>query len=136
MPIPLNQYRLHTMEIFVFGSNLAGRHGAGAAKTAMDKYGAVYGVGVGQAGASYAIPTKDRLIRTLPLDSIRTFVREFIEFAYLHKEVTFKVTAIGCGLAGYTPAEIAPMFVYAPRNCVLPQRFVEILKTNHQTWDS
>jgi len=108
--------------IFVFGSNLAGRHGAGAALFARDCHGAEYGRGVGLQGYSYAIPTKDERLRTLPLDVIRTHVEWFIHFArFCHPELTFNVTRIGCGLAGYTDAQIAPMFAAAPANCVLPE---------------
>lgn len=107
-------------EIFVFGSNLAGRHGKGAALTAFKQYGAVYGQGQGLQGNSYAIPTKDENIKTLPLNRIRKYVEQFIRFAQLNPEMTFKVTAIGTGLAGYDESEIAPMFVKAPLNCILP----------------
>lgn len=107
-------------EIFVFGSNLAGRHGKGAALTAFKQYGAIYGEGQGLQGNSYAIPTKDENIKTLPLNRIRRYVEQFIRFAQLNPEMTFKVTAIGTGLAGYDESEIAPMFVKAPINCILP----------------
>lgn len=107
--------------IFVFGSNLAGRHGAGAAKAAYDEHGAVYGNGVGRQGSSYAIPTKDRQIKTLPLDKIKPHVDEFIEYAKKHPHLTFLVTRIGCGLAGYKDDDIAPMFKGAPDNCLLPE---------------
>jgi hypothetical protein len=107
-----------TKEIFVFGSNLAGRHGAGAARTARLLYGARYGVGVGPAGRSYAIPTKDYSIRTLPLDEIKPYVDQFLKFARMYPGLTFNITRIGCGLAGYKPQDIAPMFKGAPDNCV------------------
>lgn len=107
-------------EIFVFGSNLAGRHGKGAALTAFREYGAIYGEGVGLQGNSYAIPTKDENINTLPLNKIQKHVEQFIRFAKLNPELTFKVTAIGTGLAGYDESDIAPMFIDAPDNCILP----------------
>jgi hypothetical protein len=107
-------------EIFVFGSNLAGRHGRGAALTAFRQHGAVYGKGHGLHGNSYAIPTKDEHIQTLPLNRIRKYVEQFIRFASLNPDMTFKVTAIGTGLAGYAEQDIAPMFVGAPLNCILP----------------
>ena len=107
-------------EIFVFGSNLAGRHGKGAALTAFKQYGAIYGEGQGLQGNSYAIPTKDETIKTLPLNRIRRYVEQFIRFTQLNPELTFKVTAIGTGLAGYDEKEIAPMFANAPLNCILP----------------
>lgn len=109
--------------IFVFGSNLAGRHGAGAAKCARNHYGAEYGVGVGRTGDSYAIPTKDYSIKTLPLDRIQGFVRDFKVYALHHPELEFNVTRIGCGLAGYTDNDIAPMFKDSPSNVLLPKEW-------------
>lgn len=106
--------------IFVFGSNLAGRHGAGAALCALKEHGAVYGVGYGRTGNAYALPTKDWFIKTLPLTVIKDYVKEFIEYAKEHSDLQFQVTRIGCGLAGYTDAQIAPFFREAPANCVLP----------------
>jgi hypothetical protein len=113
----------HTTKIFVFGSNLAGRHGAGAALYARKHHGAVYGNGKGFQGNSYAIPTKDYYIKTLPLSEIANYVDEFLVFAYNNPEMTFQVTAIGCGLAGYKPEQIAPMFKNCPENCELPEEF-------------
>ena len=109
------------MEIFVFGSNLAGRHGKGAALTARQKHGAVYGKGVGHWGNSYAIPTKDHKLTVLHLTSIKLHVNCFTDYAKEHPELTFNVTRIGCGLAGYTDDQISPMFKDAPINCNLPQ---------------
>lgn len=109
--------------IFVFGSNLAGRHGMGAALHAALHCGARYGVGVGRTGDAYAIPTKDRAIRTLPLKDIKPFVDDFLAYARKHPELTFQVTRIGCGLAGYNDAQIAPMFFGAPANCQLPEQW-------------
>jgi hypothetical protein len=106
--------------IFVFGSNLAGRHGKGAALYAFRHYGAIYGQGEGLQGDSYAIPTKDERIRTLPLSEIRRHVIKFIMFAHTHPELEFQLTRIGCGLAGYKDEDIAPLFKYAPNNCLLP----------------
>lgn len=108
------------MRIFVFGSNEAGRHGAGAAKYAREHHGAVYGVGRGRTGMAYAIPTKDARIQTRPLAAIAPDVAEFLRYAEAHPDLTFEVTRIGCGLAGYRDADIAPMFKDAPENCVLP----------------
>jgi len=116
------QYNSH-MAIFVFGSNLAGRHGKGAALCARQKHGAIYGQGVGLQGNSYAIPTKDERLGVLPLSRIRVFVDDFIGFANSRPDLLFQVTAIGCGLAGYKPADIAPMFAGAPGNCLLPEEF-------------
>lgn len=111
--------------VFVFGSNLAGIHGAGAAREAFDLWGAKWGVGVGLQGRSYAIPTKDRDIRTMPLAEIRPHVQEFVRYAAVHSGVSFLVTAIGCGLAGYDPADIAPMFAGASENVFLSAKLMK-----------
>jgi hypothetical protein len=103
--------------IFVFGSNLAGRHGKGAALHARRYRGAIYGQGAGLQGESYAIPTKDANLRTLALEEIQRHVDGFKSF----------VTPVGCGLAGYSPGQIAPMFKGAPANCLLPDVFLEVL---------
>lgn len=107
-------------KIFVFGSNLAGRHGAGSAKEAVKNWGARYGRGVGHIGNSYAIPTKDRNLQTLPLEEIQEYVEHFIQHAGQYPEFEFHVVKIGCGLAGYKEEQIAPMFADAPDNVVLP----------------
>lgn len=114
--------------IFVFGSNLAGRHGKGAALTARWQHGAIYGQGCGRQGNSFAIPTKDHQLRTLPLEKIKEYVKSFIEHAKIYSYETFQVTRIGCGLAGYKDEQIAPMFKDAPFNCKLPERWQELLK--------
>jgi hypothetical protein len=106
--------------VFVFGSNLAGRHGRGAAFTAKKHWGARNGMGIGYYGQSYAIPTKDENLRTLPLREIRKYVQDFLRFANTMPQITFLVTSVGCGLAGYKDEDIAPMFSGAPTNCVLP----------------
>lgn len=113
--------------VFVFGSNEAGRHGKGAAKFAREQHGAIYGQGWGLQGNSFAIPTKDAHIRTLPLEVIRTYVDKFLVFAAGHPDLQFQVTPIGCGLAGYKPEQIAPMFKNPPPNCILPSEFLNIL---------
>lgn len=105
--------------VFVFGSNLAGRHGKGAALEAARRWGAVYGRGEGRQGNSYAIPTKDERLRTLWLPAIETSVANFLDHARQHVGDSFLVTAIGCGLAGYQPEQIRPMFAGAPRNVFL-----------------
>jgi len=107
--------------VFVFGSNLAGRHGAGAALFAHQHHGAVYGLGKGPQGNSYAIPTKDFQLKTLPLEQIKAYVTEFLFYARLRPDLTFEVTRIGCGLAGYKDEDISPMFQDAPENCILPE---------------
>lgn len=110
-----------TTEIFVFGSNLAGRHGKGAALHARNFHGAIYGQGVGLQGNSYAIPTKDQSLKSLSLFAINEYVRVFLAFVATNPSLNFNVTRVGCGLAGYTDAQISPMFVAAPINCKLPQ---------------
>lgn len=92
--------------VFVFGSNLAGRHGAGAALYARAKYGAIYGQGVGRQGDSYAIPTKDYVLKVLTLDAISRHIDDFILYATLNPDDTFMLTPIGTGLAGYTREQI------------------------------
>lgn len=110
-------------EIFVFGSNLAGRHGKGAALAARREHGAIYGQGEGLQGQSYAIPTKDAAIRTLPLDVIRLHVSRFLNVARYRPDLTFRLTPVGCGLAGYKFEQIAPMFELAPANVIMPAEF-------------
>lgn len=113
--------------VFVFGSNLAGRHGAGAALYARTNCGAVYGQGEGFQGNSYAIPTKDLNIETLPLSIIAGGVTKFISFARANPTRGFFVTAIGCGLAGYKPSDIALMFQGVPDNVLLCREFQDVL---------
>jgi hypothetical protein len=113
--------------VFVFGSNLSGRHGRGAAMHAREHYGAVYGKGVGLQGRSYAIPTKDHALRAIPLDQIAHYVGRFIEFANQNPEMTFQVTRVGCGLAGYSDKQMAPLFIGAPKNCQLPEEWKPFL---------
>ena len=109
--------------IFVFGSNLAGRHGKGAALYARENYGAKYGVGHGRTGYSYAIPTKDYKLKTLPLDAIKIYVGQFIEYAKDNPQLNFMLTPIGTGLAGYTHSQIAPMFCGCPSNVEFPEEW-------------
>lgn len=112
-------------EIFVFGSNLAGFHGGGAARAALNKFGAIWGQGVGLQGQSYAIPTMQGGVET-----IKPYVDEFIDFARAHTEYTFLVTRIACGIAGFTAREIAPLFAKAidMENVILPEDFVEVIQ--------
>lgn len=116
--------------IFVFGSNEAGIHGAGAALYAYRNHGAIPYLGEGLMGSCYAIPTKDRQIRSLCLEDIQDHVLEFLYFADISPELTFNVTPIGCGLAGYTPKDIAPMFKNSPPNVILPQVFIDVLSNS------
>ena len=115
---------LRDNEIFVFGSNLAGMHGGGAARVARQRFGAVLGVGVGLQGQSYAIPTMQGGVET-----IRPYVDEFIAFAKEHPELHFLVTRIGCGIAGFRDSEIAPLFAAALplENVSLPRSFVKAI---------
>lgn len=113
--------------VMVFGSNEAGRHGKGAAKRAFERYGAQYGVGEGHVGNSYAIPTKDGKLNTLPLGRIEQYVNNFKYYAEQRPECTFHVTQVGCGLAGYFPDEIAPLFKNSPKNCVFDTQWASFL---------
>lgn len=116
------------MRIFVFGSNLAGRHGKGAALAAAKWHGAVSGVGSGRTGNSYAIATKDYNLKVLPLGIIASGVRIFLDYARANPDLEFIVTAIGTGLAGYSHEDIAPMFINSPSNCSLPPEWVKIIE--------
>ena len=112
-------------EVFVFGSNLGGFHGGGAARAAMDKFGAVWGQGIGLQGQSYAIPTMQGGVET-----IKPYVDQFIEFALSRPDLFFYVTRIGCGIAGFTDEEIAPLFrsALSADNIALPKSFHDILE--------
>lgn len=119
-----------TRRIFVFGSNREGRHGAGAALDALRRHGAVYGQPEGLQGRSYAIVTKE-LRRGWPkveLPEVKDGILHFLAFARQHPEMRFEMTRIGCGLAGFVDEEIAPMFVNAPSNVILPRVWGDILK--------
>lgn len=112
------------METLVFGSNLAGHHFGGSAREAFASHGAVWGCGTGPQGASYAIPTLDEYLVPLSLDRISIHVNNFLAYAEANAGITFKIVAIGCGVAGFKPEQIAPMFKDAPSNCVLPEGFL------------
>lgn len=118
-------------KIFVFGSNTKGFHGKGAALFARQNRGAIYGQGFGLQGQSYAIPTKDAKLKTLPLDIIESYVKLFIEDASLSLDLQFYVTPIGCGLAGYKPEQIAPFFMDVPKNVELNEYFKKELECDH-----
>ncbi len=113
---------LNRNEVFVFGSNLAGAHGGGAARIAVNCFGAIWGQGVGLQGQCYAIPTMHGGVV-----AIQPYVDEFIEFAKQHAEFTFFVTRIGCGIAGFKDSDIAPLFKEALKieNIILPKSFVD-----------
>ncbi len=122
---PDNINTLAPNEIFVFGSNLAGSHGGGAARAAYRHFGAVWGQGTGLQGRSYAIPT----MHGGP-EAIRPYVDAFIDFARSNPGLTFLVTRIGCGIAGFRAADIAPLFAGAidVPNIILPRDFVQIIQ--------
>lgn len=129
--IPLNQSytpdcitTVGRNDIFVFGSNLAGHHGGGAARIALNRFGAIWGEGVGLQGNSYAIPTMQGGV-----DTIKPYVDQFMEIARKKQELTFYVTKIGCGIAGFSIDEIAPLFAEAVHlhNVRLPKEFEEII---------
>lgn len=113
--------KLAPNEVFVFGSNLEGMHGGGAALTAYKKFGAIWGQGIGLQGQSYAIPTMQGGVET-----IKPYVDEFIDFARKHPDLRFLVTPIGCGIAGFKPSQIAPLFKETKNifNIYLPKEFL------------
>lgn len=113
--------------IFVFGSNTRGAHGKGAALVAKEIFNAEYGIGIGLTGRSYAIPTKDRFIRTLPLNEIKHYINLFKDFTYNKPNLKFWITRVGCGLAGYKDEQIAPYFKDSNTNCVFPEQWVKFL---------
>lgn len=120
-------------QIFVFGSNIQGIHGRGAAKTAKLYFGAKNGVGEGLTGRTYAIPTREIVkghMKTLSLQSIQKYVHKFIDFADKNPQLEFLLTEIGCGLAGYKPEDIAPLFwdgYTRVENIIYPPKFEIIL---------
>lgn len=113
--------------IFVFGSNEAGLHGAGAARDALQNYGAMWTVGKGLRGQSYAIPTKDADFQPLTIEAIGRHVYDFLLFAEDREDLNFFVTPIGCGLAGFRARQIAPLFRRAGDNVSLPLSFIRVL---------
>ena len=139
--MPIVDYKFHPdgtlptgNEVFVFGSNLGGYHGKGAALVAKEKFGAQYKQGIGYmrdpktGAACYAIPTKDQRILTLPLDVIRQHIDNFINFASEHPELQFFMTRVGCVLAGYSDADIAPLFQGATSNIIFPGQWAEYIQ--------
>jgi hypothetical protein len=129
--------QLKENEIFVFGSNEAGIHGAGAALQAMQDFGAKFSVGFGPQGQTFAIPTKDWTIKTLPVKFIKPYVDSFLSYTQTRPDLTFLVTEIGCGLAGYTPEDIAPLFKMIPylkdKNVILPDSFIKALQDRFES---
>lgn len=131
---PVKIEKLGYPEVFVFGSNLAGIHGAGAAEYAYRNFGAVWGCGKGFQGRCYAIPTKNWDVKSvLPLETIRGYVHEFLGETEKLSALTYFVTRIGCGFSGYTDAEIAPLFIREgkeiPPNVALPATFWKVLQS-------
>ncbi|MCZ4244931.1 A1S_2505 family phage non-structural protein [Pedobacter punctiformis] len=128
---PTNITKLKKNEVFVFGSNMNGNHAGGAARLAQDKFGAINGQAFGLQGKSFGIPTLNYDMSKIAMPDLARFVSKFIAFADTNRNLAFLVTEIGCGIAGFTHAEIAPLFkeAYGVHNIALPQSFVEILST-------
>lgn len=123
-PVPGDPAR----DIFVFGSDLAGRHAEGDALIALRDHGAVYGRAVGLQGRSYAIPVRDENGKPLPVPVIARYVKAFLRFAEIHREMTFHVTRIGCGHGAHRNEDIAPLFAGATPNCRLPPGWRTIIE--------
>lgn len=115
-------------EIFVFGSNFSGIHGAGAAKIAHRKYNAKFGVGFGPTGQSFAIPTKGWSIDDIPISAFKNFIDAFVSYTHVRKNQKFFVTRVGCGLAGYTDKDIAPLFRGCNMNCNFSEEWMCFLE--------
>lgn len=114
--------------IFVFGSNTRGIHGKGAAVIAKEQFGAVFGTGVGLTGKSFAIPTKDRFLRSMSLAAIKHYAMLFVDFTCSRPDLQFWVTSVGCGLAGYKPEQIAPFFIGSNTNCNFPKQWAKFIE--------
>lgn len=126
---PNNITQLNHGEIFVFGSNEAGKHGAGAALVAYRDFGAQLTCGFGHSGRTFAIPTKDWYLDVLPLEVIGFYVKRLYDYAIYNPRYHFLITEIGCGLAGYRPEQIAPLFKHfrKMKNVSLPQNFIDVI---------
>lgn len=121
--------------VFVFGSNLSGFHGAGAAKLAVELYGAIMDQAEGMQGDSYAIPTKAKNWKfSLSLAEVQTYVARFLEHAAATMDITYQVTRIGCGYAGFRDGQIAPMFASAPPNCLFDRKWAPWLPEDKRFW--
>lgn len=128
-----NTHDLKSM-IFVFGSNLDGIHGAGAAAYAHKHRGAQWGVGEGPTGSCYALPTKGHKISYMTLNTIKLHVSKFIHYAVNHPEELFQVTQVGCGLGGWKAKNIAPLFLGASSNCLFDTAWREYLPPGAAYW--
>jgi hypothetical protein len=122
--------------IFVFGSNLAGRHGKGAALHAAKYYGAERSVAIGHINQCYAIPTMDQMLRPLHLTQVKHFISGFVAYANHHPNLKFNVTQVGCGLAGFDPRDIAPCFNNAPNNCWFDKEWERYFTKPKQYWEA
>jgi len=120
--------QVHRDYVFVFGSNLSGIHGIGAALVAKKVFGAEQFVGIGKTGNSYAIPTKDKRIKVLPLNTIIKYIEQFKEFTHSQPKLRFWVTRVGCGYAGYSDIQIADLFKGCNTNCVFAQEWKPYLE--------
>jgi hypothetical protein len=120
--------------VFVYGSNEAGRHGRGAALEALHNHGAIYGCGFGHVGQSYGIPTKDINVITLPIFRVEQYITAFLQYADYYYDFNFKVTRIGCGLAGFNDREIAPLFRPATPNCYFDEAWLPCLGPDFKYW--
>lgn len=114
-------------EIFVFGSNEMGIHGTGAAKVARQVFGAKTGTGRGRTGNAYAIPTKGKNLLGIPVHEVKREVEHFLKYARATPNLTFFITRVGCGTAGNSDFEIAPFFIDAPENCIMPDTWKAFL---------
>ena len=120
--------------VFVFGSNLSGIHGAGAAHYARWNRGAEMGIGVGIQGQSYALPTKGLKLTFMPLEEVEVHIDTFKRFAVENPNLEFQVTQVGCGLAGFTKEQIAPLFKGSPSNCYFDLEWQPLLGDSHNYW--
>ena len=123
-------------KVFVFGSNESGIHGAGAAQHAYKSKGARWGKCYGHHGDSFAIPTKDEDIQTMPLARIAQYVQGFLGYAAGHRKLKFEVSAIGCGLAGFSHKDIAPLFKGATTNCIFDARWKSFLGDSYTYFEA
>jgi hypothetical protein len=120
--------------IFVFGSNEQGEHMGGAARDAYQRHGALWGRSYGHYGDSFAIPTLDVNYRNIPIPRLTDYVNGFLTYALSRLDYQFKVTQIGCGIAGFTKEQIAPLFKWAPGNCQFDTEWQPILGDDYDYW--